>query len=149
MALSVFDLTPAEKLQLVEDLWDDLAASPEDVPVHEWQKQELARLKENLQRNPASAATWDDVSDACAATMAADLVLAPEAERDIAEAYAWYEARSEGLGERFLAALDARFALIQHKPLLFACVLEAYRRALLRRFPYAVFFECSESTVTV
>jgi hypothetical protein len=33
---SIFDLSPAEKLQLVEDLWDDLAATPEVVPVHDW-----------------------------------------------------------------------------------------------------------------
>jgi putative addiction module component (TIGR02574 family) len=58
---SVFDLSPAEKLQLVEDLWDDLAASPEAVPVHDWQKQELARRKANLQRNPASAVPWEEV----------------------------------------------------------------------------------------
>jgi len=32
---SFFDLSPSEKLQLVEDLWDDLAATPEAVPVHE------------------------------------------------------------------------------------------------------------------
>ena len=37
---SIFDLSPSEKLQLVEDLWDDLAASPESVPVYDWQKQE-------------------------------------------------------------------------------------------------------------
>jgi putative addiction module component (TIGR02574 family) len=61
IASSVFDLTPAEKLQLVEDLWDDLAASPDDVPVHEWQKLELARRKENLQSNPSSGASWEDV----------------------------------------------------------------------------------------
>ena len=58
---SVFDLSPSEKLQLVEDLWDDLAASPEAVPVHEWQKQELARRKANLKANPAPAATWEEV----------------------------------------------------------------------------------------
>ena len=29
---SIFDLSPPEKLQLVEDLWDDLAAVPADVP---------------------------------------------------------------------------------------------------------------------
>lgn len=52
---SVFDLSPSEKLQLLEDLWDDLAATPEDVPVHDWQKQELARRKANLLRKPASA----------------------------------------------------------------------------------------------
>ena len=59
--LSIFDLSPAEKLQLVEDLWDDLAGTPEAVPVHEWQKQELARRKANLQKNPASALAWEDV----------------------------------------------------------------------------------------
>jgi putative addiction module component (TIGR02574 family) len=58
---SVFDLSPSEKLQLVEDLWDDLAATPESVPVHEWQKDELARRKANLLKNPASALSWQDV----------------------------------------------------------------------------------------
>ena len=58
---SIFDLSPSEKLQLVEDLWDDLASTPEDVPVHDWQKQELARRKANLQRNPQSALPWDEV----------------------------------------------------------------------------------------
>ena len=43
--MNVFDLTPSEKLQLVEDLWDDLAATPETVPVHDWQKEELARRR--------------------------------------------------------------------------------------------------------
>jgi hypothetical protein len=37
---SVFDLSPSEKLQLVYDLWDDLAAS-DAVPVHDWQKEAL------------------------------------------------------------------------------------------------------------
>jgi putative addiction module component (TIGR02574 family) len=58
---SIFDLSPSEKLQLVEDLWDDLAATPEAVPVHDWQKEELARRKANLQSNPAAAVSWDDV----------------------------------------------------------------------------------------
>jgi putative addiction module component (TIGR02574 family) len=60
-APSVFDLSPAEKLQLVEDLWDDLAGTPESVPVHEWQKHELARRKANLMNNPASGLSWERV----------------------------------------------------------------------------------------
>ena len=52
---SIFDLSPSEKLQLVEDLWDDLAAAPD------WQKQELARTKANLLKNPASGLPWEDV----------------------------------------------------------------------------------------
>lgn len=58
---SIFDLSPSEKLQLVEDLWDDLAATPEEVPVHDWQKEELARRKANLQKNPASGLAWEQV----------------------------------------------------------------------------------------
>ncbi len=58
---SVFDLSPSEKLQLVEDLWDDLAGTPQIVPVHDWQKEELARRKANLMRNPASGLSWEEV----------------------------------------------------------------------------------------
>lgn len=58
---SIFDLTPPEKLQLVDDLWDDLAATPEAVPVHDWQKEELARRKANLAQNPGSGLTWEEV----------------------------------------------------------------------------------------
>jgi putative addiction module component (TIGR02574 family) len=58
---SVFDLSPSEKLQLVEDLWDDLAASPELVPFHDWQREELERRKANLLKNPGSGLTWEEV----------------------------------------------------------------------------------------
>ncbi len=53
---SIIDLSPSEKLQLVEDLWDDLAAAPEAVPVHDWQRQELARRKANLLKKPGFGA---------------------------------------------------------------------------------------------
>lgn len=58
---SVFELSPSEKLQLVEDLWDDLAATPEAVPVLDWQRQELARRRANLMANRASGLAWEEV----------------------------------------------------------------------------------------
>jgi putative addiction module component (TIGR02574 family) len=58
---SVFDLSPAEKLQLVEDLWDDVAANPDEVPIHDWQINELARRKAKLQRYPDSVTDWESV----------------------------------------------------------------------------------------
>jgi len=54
---SVFDLSPAEKLQLVEDLWDDLASNPDDVPIHDWQIKELERREGNLKLNPVPSRT--------------------------------------------------------------------------------------------
>ena len=59
-AKSLFDLSPPEKLQLVEDLWDDLASNPSEVPVLDWQKEELQRRKANLMSKPNSGVSWED-----------------------------------------------------------------------------------------
>lgn len=67
--------------------------------------------------------------------MAAKLVLAPEAEPDIIEAYDWYETHRVGLGEEFLNSTDACMAQIRRQPAIYPVVYEAYRRALIRRFP--------------
>jgi putative addiction module component (TIGR02574 family) len=58
---SIFELSPSEKLQLVEDLWDDLASTPEAIPVQAWQKEELERRKANLLNNPALGLTWEEI----------------------------------------------------------------------------------------
>lgn len=81
--------------------------------------------------------------------MAAELVLAPEAEQDIAETYAWYEARRVGLGEEFLSSVDACLESIRRTPQMCVAVHESYRRALVRRFPYAIFYEHVEGKVIV
>ena len=58
---SIFELSVSEKLQLVEDLWGDIASTPSAVPVHDWQKEELARRKQNLLNNPASGLSWQEI----------------------------------------------------------------------------------------
>jgi len=50
-----------EKILLVEDLWDSIARSNAELPVHDWQKEELARRKRIFLKNPDSAMTWDQV----------------------------------------------------------------------------------------
>lgn len=54
------DLTFSEKLQLVEDLWDDLAVTPEALPIPEWQKEELAERRASHQSRPGAAVSWDE-----------------------------------------------------------------------------------------
>jgi plasmid stabilization system protein ParE len=81
--------------------------------------------------------------------MAAELIIALEAEQDIAEAYAWYEGLRTGLGEEFLTCVEACLEALCRVPEMHAIVHEGYRRGLVRRFPYAVFYEYAESTVTV
>lgn len=80
--------------------------------------------------------------------MAADWIVAPEAESDIAEAYDWYEAHRIGLGEEFLSRVDACIQAILRNPEMHRVVHANCRRALLRRFPYAVFYEYAQGVVT-
>ena len=56
----ILALSVAERLQLVEDIWDSIAATPEAVPVTDAQRKELARRKRAHARNPA-AKSWEEV----------------------------------------------------------------------------------------
>jgi len=77
------------------------------------------------------------------------LVVRDAAEADIAEAARWYERRSPGLGREFLRAVDVTFAEISRMPERYPIVRGAARRALLRRFPYAVYFVATPELVSV
>jgi len=56
------ELLLAERIQLVEDLWDSIARTQgEDLPVPEWQKAELERRRQEYLRNPESARPWSEV----------------------------------------------------------------------------------------
>jgi plasmid stabilization system protein ParE len=81
--------------------------------------------------------------------MAVELVIAAEAEQDIGEAYSWYESQRIGLGEEFLSCVDACLHTVCRIPELHAVIYESYRRGLVRRFPYAVYYEYSADRVTV
>ena len=72
--------------------------------------------------------------------MSQGLVLRPEAERDIGEAAEWYDRQRAGLSLQFRTALDRIFSSIEEGPLLYAPVYRDLRRALVRRFPYGVFY---------
>jgi plasmid stabilization system protein ParE len=78
---------------------------------------------------------------------ALDVLLATRA--DIAMAFDWYEDQSAGLGFEFLRAPDAVFESAARTPELYPIVRGETRRALVRRFPYGVFFRVKEPTVVV
>ena len=53
------------------------------------------------------------------------------------------------LGGRVPELIDACIEALRRTPKIHTVVYEKYRRALARRFPYAVFYESTEDTVTV
>jgi toxin ParE1/3/4 len=77
------------------------------------------------------------------------VLFSPAARAEMFDALAWYDARVEGLGDRFIAEVDAALDRIVTNERQFPVVLADIRRARLRRFPYALFFRVVEDTVQV
>lgn len=78
-----------------------------------------------------------------------NLILRQEAERDLAETYKWYNRQVSGLGVEFIAAVDRALESIQDNPARFPVIYSDVRRALLRRFPYGIFFVLENEQISV
>ncbi len=54
-------LTAAERLTLIEQIWDSLVDSPEHIPVPDWQLDEIKARRDELERGLDSGSSWEDV----------------------------------------------------------------------------------------
>jgi plasmid stabilization system protein ParE len=68
------------------------------------------------------------------------IVIEPQASLDIEEAASWYETQLIGLGVEFILEIDFAIEKIQNNPKLYLQSYRFARRALLRRFPYAIYY---------
>jgi plasmid stabilization system protein ParE len=67
------------------------------------------------------------------------------ARSDLIDAQDWYEGESPGLGRRFRTEVDAVTERMSGNPLQFPVIYKNVRRALLRRFPYSLFFVIADN----
>lgn len=81
--------------------------------------------------------------------MALEIVFRPQAEDEILEVRQWYEARRTGPGREFGEAVDGLINRIAANPLAFPLVHNETRRAVLSRFPYAIYFRVAERAAVV
>ena len=72
--------------------------------------------------------------------MTVEVRLRPEAEQDLTDAAAWYEEQRPGLGRQLIDEAQVLLSAIAERPLAYHVVHRATRRALLRRFPFGVFY---------
>ena len=54
-------LNPEQRLQLLEQIWDSLAATPDAVPVTSAQREELSRRLDDLDHEGPTGIGWDEV----------------------------------------------------------------------------------------
>ena len=55
------ELPVAERLQLIEDLWDSLEADVASLPVPDWQRDEIDKRLDALELGVSVGAPWDEV----------------------------------------------------------------------------------------
>lgn len=77
------------------------------------------------------------------------LSVSEAAARDIAKIAIWYEGRERDLGERFLDAVDAFLEGLEEHPLRYRIAHGPWRRALMPRFPYCIFYRVMADEVFV
>jgi toxin ParE1/3/4 len=77
------------------------------------------------------------------------LVAGPQVDVDVAATHQWYENEQPGLGLSFLDELRASYERIVAGPLQYQELRSGIRRALLRRFPYAVYFAVEGELIVV
>jgi plasmid stabilization system protein ParE len=77
------------------------------------------------------------------------VVFRPEAEDEALEAREWYETRRQGLGKEFALSIDRLIDRIAGNPFAFPLVHNDTRRAILSRFPYALYFRLAGNVIIV
>jgi len=77
------------------------------------------------------------------------ILFRPEAEAETLETRDWYESRRPGLGAEFRVALEETLQRVGDNPMLFRIVRGETRRAILNRFPYAVYFRVVENEIVI
>lgn len=77
------------------------------------------------------------------------VIFRPLADADAADAKTWHAGSSPDVAERFVVALAATVSVISEDPYAFQRVAGDTRRAVLRRFPYAVYYRITTEAVIV
>lgn len=68
---------------------------------------------------------------------------------DIRSARDWYDRQAAGLGARFGDEVDVVMTSIREEPLIHATIYHEVRRAMTRRFPYAIYYVVADDHVSV
>ena len=81
--------------------------------------------------------------------MTLPVVVRPLAELDLIDTQEWYEERGTGLGVQFRLEVDRVVGLLAESPSAFPVVYRGVRRAVLRRFPYLLYFVVTSEHATI
>jgi toxin ParE1/3/4 len=77
------------------------------------------------------------------------VIIRPNAETDLRDAWLWYESQRPGLGEDLLIEIRAAIHRLEADPERHPFYYRDFRRLLTRRFPYKLFYRVEIDRVIV
>ena len=77
------------------------------------------------------------------------LAFRPEVRDELNDAYSWYESQQLGLGDEFIDCVDESLNRICLAPESYLVVYRDIRRAVVKRFPYVIYYRIVSSRVIV
>jgi toxin ParE1/3/4 len=77
------------------------------------------------------------------------LIFHPDIQHEIKENYQWYEFKSQGLGEDFIAELESAFRIIMEIPDTWPVISKNFRRYQLNRFPFGVIYQVKKNEIHI
>ncbi len=77
------------------------------------------------------------------------VIVRPEAEDDLKDAFSWYEDKRRGLGYDFLLHVDAGINFINRNPEIHPIEYKGTRKHLIKRFPYKIIYLVEKEQIIV
>lgn len=81
--------------------------------------------------------------------MKGNVVFHPDAEEEFKEAVWWYGNQQKGLDLEFVRCIDDAIQKIKRNPDIYPVEFENYRKKVVRRFPFKIIFEISETQIYI
>lgn len=72
-----------------------------------------------------------------------------QAKQDLTSAFGWYESQQKGLGFAFLDNVETAIQNLRKFPKMYEMVYANYRRCVIRRFPFSIFYTIELNEVVI
>ena len=142
-------LSTADKFALAVELWDELSSNPDEMPVTEEQLNELDRRFEEYRQDPDKVVTWEEAKARILSGRRYWRLSFFSQQNGIFKAYNWVEEHRRGREQSFLQDVELRLEHLQKFPLIGRLYRGRYRRLLIPRYPFGIFYVVESNRIVV
>ena len=141
-------LEPNERSAIAVTLLDSLDGEDSAAVARAW-ADEIRQRKQDLGSGAVQAVPSADPRATRIPVREHSTVIAPAAEGDIADAFVWYRERNALFADAFRAEVFATIDRIVAPPMAKAADEDGNRKRVLHRFPYTVFYDVADRSITI